>query len=122
MTEIITKFPTKEEWTAALRSGEYRQGFGMLARATNVGTEYCCLGVYQDLCINRGINMSDSCPVYIEDGKFHFKGQGTVASYLLQSMLAHLNDGQVDLNGKRTHKSFQEIADWIDQNLTFTGS
>lgn len=35
----------KEQWVAALRSGEYKQGPGWLRR----GDKFCCLGVLCDL-------------------------------------------------------------------------
>lgn len=41
----------KAQWTAALRSGEYEQGCGLLRR----GSEYCCLGVLCDLAVKAGI-------------------------------------------------------------------
>jgi len=46
-------FPSKEErerWTAALRSGTYKQGRGCLS--VEIGS-YCCLGVLQFLYENR---------------------------------------------------------------------
>jgi len=40
------------QWTAALRSGEYKQGQGMLR---NDGGDYCCLGVLCDLARKAGV-------------------------------------------------------------------
>ena len=40
----------KEMWLAALRSGEYEQGVGVLRSTANVDRpEFCCLGVLCDL-------------------------------------------------------------------------
>lgn len=58
--EVISNMLTKEQrdnWTAALRSGDYRQTTGQLKE----GRSYCCLGV---LCETLGwdipeLNMSD---------------------------------------------------------------
>ena len=50
MTTDQINWPTLEEWADALESGEYPQGRGQLN-----GKGYCCLGVYADLCVKRGI-------------------------------------------------------------------
>lgn len=42
----------KEQWLAALRSGEYSQGIGVLRRADDT---YCCLGVLTDLAVKAGV-------------------------------------------------------------------
>lgn len=49
MTDI--EWPTLDEWAVALRSGEYRQGTGSL----RTGNKFCCLGVYGDLCVKKGL-------------------------------------------------------------------
>lgn len=41
----------KADWVAALRSGEYAQGFGAL----NKNGKYCCLGVLCELAVKEGI-------------------------------------------------------------------
>lgn len=51
----MTKWSKKEqkehrkEWAEALRSGDYKQGFGCL----HSGDSYCCLGVACDLFKNK---------------------------------------------------------------------
>jgi hypothetical protein len=39
----------KKRWMDALRSGEYKQGKGCLARNCSGEKEYCCLGVLCDI-------------------------------------------------------------------------
>lgn len=46
----------KEQWVAALRSGEYKQGAGRL-QDPQVG-EFCCLGVLCDLAVKAGVQVS----------------------------------------------------------------
>lgn len=46
------KHEIRDDWTAALRSGEYKQGQGVLR---TIGNEYCCLGVLCDLAVKAGI-------------------------------------------------------------------
>lgn len=41
----------KDEWIAALRSGNYKQGRSFLRSGSN---EYCCAGVLCDILIKRG--------------------------------------------------------------------
>lgn len=47
----------KAQWVAALRSGEYEQGKGVLREIDNDGTlgGYCCLGVLCDLAVKAGV-------------------------------------------------------------------
>lgn len=47
----------KAQWTAALRSGEYKQGRRTLAQRDDVGgpVYYCCLGVLCELAAQEGL-------------------------------------------------------------------
>lgn len=46
----------KEQWIAALTSGEYQQTVGALANRDAEGaTSYCCLGVLCDLAVKAGV-------------------------------------------------------------------
>lgn len=42
-------------WASELESGKWQQGTGQLARETDTGTEYCCLGVACELAVREGI-------------------------------------------------------------------
>jgi hypothetical protein len=65
------KTEIREEWVAALRSGEYRQGIGKLRGS---GDTFCCLGVLCDLAEKAGIvrshnnTYSGDYMYYFEDG------------------------------------------------------
>ena len=50
----------KEKWLEALRSGEYIQGEGQLARERFDKIEYCCLGVLCEVATREGILDQDS--------------------------------------------------------------
>lgn len=60
-------------WVDALRSGEYKQGEGRLARVDNT---YCCLGVVCELAIKNGLDVVkqiytiDSCYSYDDEPSF----------------------------------------------------
>lgn len=104
----------KAKWTAALRSGEYKQGRSCLR---NDDYEYCCLGVACHLAIGD-----------IPKGYYFIPGSEALAEsdlpkippMLLGSagvpgLLAQMNDGAGEWAGKP--QTFLQIADWIDANL-----
>jgi hypothetical protein len=106
----------KQKWIAALRSGKYKQGTSWLR--TNKG--YCCLGVLSDLLgaswESKGANENGfsvySCSIAGSSTTGMLSQPAKEASYLAkkaEDMLARMND---DLG-----KSFNEIADWIEENL-----
>lgn len=97
----------KTKWIAALRSGEYKQGNESLYNPSN--NTHCCLGV---ACRVAGEDplMSD------EDG--FIEGLELVPEILhgdcgIPEKLAYMNDA---IHGE-SHHSFDEIADWIEENL-----
>jgi hypothetical protein len=103
----------KAKWTAALRSGEYKQGKGVLnSKADN---SFCCLGVACHLALG-------AVPVgyfFIPKDDPTFS-TATVPEVLrgadgVAGKLATMNDGAGEFACDQ--KSFLEIADWIDANL-----
>ena len=81
----------KEKWVAALRSGDYGQTTGCLVD----GRGHCCLGV---LCEVAGFGLHFWTELLSRGGP----------PARTQRELALMND-----NGK----SFEQIADWIEENL-----
>lgn len=47
----------KAQWVAALRSGDYKQGHGLLHTITDGEHQYCCLGVLCDLAEKSGLTL-----------------------------------------------------------------
>lgn len=103
----------RDQWCAALRSGDFLQGTHNLCRG--VGTDvrplsYCCLGV---LCELHGILDGHGTARYGEDSSFaalptQFRlAVGLEASY--QAALILANDCG--------RKNFAAIADWIEQHV-----
>lgn len=45
----------KNQWVAALRSGEYKQTDGTLHRTAGDDEGYCCLGVLCDIAVKAGV-------------------------------------------------------------------
>lgn len=101
----------KAKWTAALRSGEYKQTSGCL-HDTARGT-YCCLGV---LCrvIGKPCNTDpgiseQSYDAYPDVIKAAIGDTIRDTSKGFTGQLIYKNDGE--------GLSFPEIADWIDENI-----
>jgi hypothetical protein len=117
----------KQQWVAALRSGEYKQGMGAL----NLGGKMCCLGVLCDLAVKAGAEVSvmtepdevgyttyDSRGAGLPYSVQHWAGVGSADPGVVSAVdddgdeyeysLADLNDDGV---------SFDQIADLIDWAL-----
>lgn len=111
-----------DKWLVALRSGEYKQGFGRLC----ADDRYCCLGV---LCEVDGLE-KEVHPMLRSSVRYYRKSDGPAygstsvypgkiatrtdssgrVTNSISSVLMEMNDGQ--------YKSFLEIADWLEQNCT----
>lgn len=92
----------KSKWIAALRSGDYKQGLGMLRS----GDRFCCLGVY---CEVAGVPR-------LEDGYRFGDNRMPHVSVLPMPESNALRTGTlIEMND--TGKSFAEIANWIEQHI-----
>jgi hypothetical protein len=109
----------KAKWLEALRSGNYRQGRGLLR---NLENDYCCLGVLCDVDTE-----TEQC-WYLGFGAYKFGvNESTVELEYFQRLcvpdkqtsLLHYHDIRqrlIRMNDKEG-KSFTEIADYIEENL-----
>lgn len=99
----------RDRWIAALRSGEYEQGYGALREIGG----YCCLGVLADLINPHGWT---SC------GGWRLSYTGLPREVLptfTQDRMADRNDGAEpapDEEGSYRPWTFDEIADYIEQH------
>lgn len=111
-TKVMTKInkDVKKLWTAALRSGEYRQTTGVL-KAPSGG--YCCLGVLLSTMEGESCFSGNVQDGYEAFGRIGCLPQEQAQNYGIdantESKLVELNDDD--------GKSFAQIADWIDSNL-----
>jgi len=109
----------KNKWITALKSGEYQQGRGALRTLED---KFCCLGVLCDLYgkekgVNWELRKNKIKYIFLDES-------GTLPTIVKQetcikdgkmSIVITLNDGN---NGDgEPPKSFNEIADWIEENL-----
>lgn len=103
----------KAKWVAALRSGQYKQGKGKLL--ANDGA-MCCLGVLEAVC---GTDV-ETIAAFAADLCITKSRRKTTSEedYELREIPLDVRDKLADLNdGWLGHKSFAEIADFIEANL-----
>jgi len=98
-------------WLEALRSGEYKQGTGVLC---NLQNQYCCLGV---LCEVAGVPKEEDK----EEGAFTFDGErAALSQHLTEKVglydyLGISKDGNKCLSALNDHGvPFSEIADALE--------
>jgi hypothetical protein len=116
----------KSQWTTALRSEEFQQAKGVLARLAEDGRVigHCCLGVLCEIYARQNPTEMTTMPhgsgfyksrgyYYGEDGNYTGLPETFMEFIGLsrdqQNSLIALND---DYN-----QTFSEIADWIDSNI-----
>ena len=110
---IMLPTELKKKWVKALRSGEYDQGREALCSISRSGAQYCCLGVLYE--VEHGENAWEMKPEYcnVNDGELCAEGNSQVYGdrYIGSSVVVQLS------RNNDTGKSFDDLADWIDENL-----
>lgn len=101
-----------EKWVEALRSGEYEKGIGYLFKYNT----YCCLGVGcvilgadKNTMAEKEITTSSDWELDILKIKNSFPRE--LQDTELMENLIYFNDNE--------GKSFNEIADWLEENCEF---
>lgn len=115
---------TKAAWIKALRSGEYRQGQGVLQRRSKKGPSYCCLGV---LATVKGCTWRKTTDI-MSEGYVPYFSEEVVGGYdqestFLRPKFAGLSSAtQVTLSNLNDDESysFEQIADWIEKKVRVT--
>ncbi len=104
------KAEVKAQLIADLRSGEYRQGHGVLRRD---GGSYCCLGVLCEQARRSGVALTTTPYGYRDENDFqscltltHVVRHWSGMHYGLQTKMIELND--------KDRKTFPEIADFLE--------
>ena len=98
------------KWTTALRGNQYTQIEGELCDLGN----FCALGVAYHACGDMTYEELYSAPT-IEDANISSEKRLEIPK-ALRSGTSSLCDVIVDLNDNQ-YKSFNQIADWIDENV-----
>lgn len=105
-----------EKWVAALRSGEYHQGKGVLRTERE---EYCVLGVLCDLAEGEWVKRNHRFAYVLGDDQGDFYAPCSVLDWA-EIKFDYDNDGfplierVVGMND--SDSSFEHIADFIEQN------
>ena len=100
----------KKIWLKALRSGKYEQGQSFLCNHN----KFCCLGVLLDSTKAPGWEVKDGVghTRVAQVGPGHFLDKIDLKKFKMENDTQHLLSGMNDGG-----KGFDEIADWIEQNL-----
>lgn len=96
----------KQQWIAALRSGEYKQGVGTLKKESEDGSRYCCIGVLGEI---MGYQYIDGQYVNGENELTCF-GEGN------NSPIKPWGKTLVNMNDQHNYP-FSYIANWIEQYI-----
>lgn len=110
----------KAQWVAALRSGEYQQGRGQL----NFNGHYCCLGVLCEIAVKAGVAVKTEdfgLRIGYKHKEYDYYDRFSFATptYGLSQWAALFVEDVAKLSNMNDIKrrSFEEIADWIEENL-----
>ena len=114
----------KKAWIAALRSGDYQQGQGSLRRfiygwdfSRNsqevVGYQYCCLGVLCD--IGERKNWEGEAYIFPDGNVDSASINCNAEMFEMTGLTGDDEAALVDMND--SGKSFEEIANYIEENL-----
>lgn len=98
----------KDQWCAALRSGDYKQGKGFLYRPEN--HSFCCLGVLADLH-----GKLDGSGTFV--GAKPDSAQILPTSWLRELGLPHAAACDLMVLNDENRATFAEIATWIERNV-----
>ena len=107
----------RNRWVKALRSKKYNQGTGWLCEGSN----YCCLGVLADIELDGWWQRDDTYhsekPVWRLVGEGGKKTGNLPGPFLLRVGLTHEAQARLISLNDEEHRSFDEIAKWIKDNL-----
>lgn len=121
----------KQKWITALRSGEYKQFQGRLS--SDDGKRHCCIGVLAIVLLQHDRNKWQT-RIVVDDGRVYALNSPTDILHTMlasddlcklklyqyvgdfDSTVSQLLASKNDLNGDE-HWSFNQIADWIEENL-----
>ena len=106
----------KQQWVAALRSGEYHQAKEYL-HVPDVG--YCCLGVLCDIVDDTGWVDKDR-HAYTFDNNTPSKSRYPTQNWLDNVGLPDKQADHLTILNDKQNQTFSQIADWIETNLQET--
>ncbi len=111
----------KDAWIKALKSGEYEQG--QRALRPDGMNEFCCLGVLCDVLRNKNPTRfwwSDGNSTFF-DNQENQSYDGDICGPLSGELKLNVYSRDLVRMNDEENKSFNEIADWIEKNITTFG-
>ena len=106
----------KKSWIEALKSGYYIQGTGVLRSIDNDGdAQYCCLGVAGHVA---GVEETEIKGEWVDD--FFEKYQPVPEVLHGEADGNELVEALASMNDNDNQFTFNDIADWIDDNVKAT--
>lgn len=105
----------RDSWVVGLRSKKYPQGRGFLNR----NGRFCCLGVLCEVLINSGVDEIDKSRTGAPEETFAYDGEDTGLSIFIRTKtgLGWDDEDVLITMNDNDGKSFEEIADYIEENL-----
>ena len=109
----------KKAWVKALRSGEYEQGVGKLCETIDGVDFYCCLGVLSNECLDGyWVKDENSAKWYFHDSYTECDSVFILPHIITKDLKITEEKWMGILSEKNDNGwSFEEIADWIEENL-----
>lgn len=112
-----------DKWCAALRSGEYNQGYNALRTEKDGRERYCCLGVLCDLAMKNGVLMTlslngeyDGMGAYLPEAVTDWSGVRKCSPEV--NIFRSNRDTKLTLSCLNDSKtSFEDIAKLIETNI-----
>lgn len=104
----------KQKWVEALRSGEYKQGKYGLRSADDA---FCCLGVLCDLIEPTRWQLDKDRAQYTNGYAANEHAVGILPDDISSALGLDRGEQAVLGTMNDTGNSFNDIADWIEENL-----
>lgn len=102
----------KEKWLAALRSGSYKQGRGVLREQCQDGDKFCCLGVLCDIVAPEGWVLHGPNTI----ASYHNRN-GTLSTTFLDRVQLSTREASMLISLNDAGDSFTTIAEAIKEKL-----
>lgn len=103
----------KTRWVAALRSGEYQQGRAVLRQ----NSQFCCLGVLCDLVDNTRWRRTDASEIVYTYAIDEYPHTAMPPAEVYAAAGLSDDDGSTLADANDNGKSFEFIADYIEEHL-----
>lgn len=120
--KLTDKQKARKAWVRVLRSGKYKQGYGLLHYQRGETERFCCLGVLCDLAVKKGIISKDDVDSHAVGSTIVFSYQSEetglppdVTNWIgLNDSIGSMKKGILASKNDTRKYSFERIADLIE--------